>query len=173
MGQFSLFFSLFDLMLPGKLKSLLSVAGAQQERVRCLVQEPRPSLNAACRTSQFPPFNKQSWFPSSSTASEQSKHLTSNMALSSLHATEDPDTGSAELDICTFQINIKHEVVPSLVCSFFFSLGLTYCFFGMYLSWFYCRGMCRYLFFCLCRCWAAGHFCAGAAAAGAWELPGV
>lgn len=52
------------------------------------------------------------------------------MAVSFLHATEDPDAGSAELDICTFEINIKHEVIPSIVSSFFFSLGLIYCFFG-------------------------------------------
>lgn len=52
------------------------------------------------------------------------------MAVSSLHATEDPDAGSAELDLCTFEINLKHEVIPSIVCSFFFSLGLVYCFFG-------------------------------------------
>lgn len=67
------------------------------------------------------------------------------MEVSSFHATEDPDTSSAELDICTFEMNIKHEVIPSVVCSFFFSLGLIYCFFGTYSSRFYCQSTCRYL----------------------------
>lgn len=54
------------------------------------------------------------------------------MAVSSLYATEEPEAGLAEVDICTLEINIKYEVIPSIVCSVFFSLGFIYCFFGMY-----------------------------------------
>ncbi|XP_041802346.1 transmembrane protein 198-like [Chelmon rostratus] len=52
------------------------------------------------------------------------------MALSSLYVTEDPGAGLAEEDICTLEINIKYEVIPSTVCSVCFSFGLIYCFFG-------------------------------------------
>lgn len=104
----------------------------------------RKPLGASFR-SLVPPWTPhagRSSFPRSlnkadSHPAQQSKCLLSNMAVSPLHATEDPDAGSTELDICTFEINIKHEVIPSIVCSFFFSLGLIYCFLGMYTCWFY------------------------------------
>lgn len=49
-------------VLPGRLKAFLSVAGAQQETVwyTFLVQEPHPSLDTTCRTFQFPLFIEQS-----------------------------------------------------------------------------------------------------------------
>lgn len=50
------------------------------------------------------------------------------MAVTSLYATEEP--GLAEVDICTLEINIKYEVIPSIVCSVCLSFGLIYCFFG-------------------------------------------
>nr|XP_046254194.1 transmembrane protein 198-like [Scatophagus argus] len=52
------------------------------------------------------------------------------MAVTSLYVTEEPGAGLAEVDICTLEINIKYEVIPSIVCSVCFSLGLTYCFIG-------------------------------------------
>ncbi|XP_070824761.1 transmembrane protein 198-like [Chaetodon trifascialis] len=47
-----------------------------------------------------------------------------------LYVTEEPGVGLAEVDICTLEINIKYEVIPSIVCSVCFSFGLIYCFFG-------------------------------------------
>lgn len=38
--------------------------------------------------------------------------------------------GLAEVDICTLEINIKYEVIPSIVCSVCLSFGLIYSFFG-------------------------------------------
>ena len=52
------------------------------------------------------------------------------MAVSSLSVTAEPEVGSAEVDICELEININYEVIPSIVCSVFFSLGLIYCFLG-------------------------------------------
>lgn len=52
------------------------------------------------------------------------------MAAGSVYVTGEP--GLAELDICMLKANMKYEVIPSIVCSVFFSLGLIYCFFGMY-----------------------------------------
>ncbi|XP_070766987.1 transmembrane protein 198-like [Enoplosus armatus] len=52
------------------------------------------------------------------------------MAVTSLYATEEPGAGLAEVDICTLEINIKYEVIPSIVCSVCLSFGLIYCFFG-------------------------------------------
>ncbi|TMS15803.1 Transmembrane protein 198 [Larimichthys crocea] len=52
------------------------------------------------------------------------------MAVTSLYVTEEPGAGLAEVDICTPEINIKYEVIPSIVCSVCFSFGLIYCFFG-------------------------------------------
>ncbi|CAJ1084597.1 transmembrane protein 198-like [Xyrichtys novacula] len=52
------------------------------------------------------------------------------MAASSFNATEEPDTGLTEVDACALEVNIKHEVIPSFVCSICLSLGLIYCFFG-------------------------------------------
>ncbi|XP_020493479.1 transmembrane protein 198-like isoform X1 [Labrus bergylta] len=52
------------------------------------------------------------------------------MAVPSFNVTEEPETGLAEVDICALEINIKHEVIPSFVCSICLSLGLIYCFFG-------------------------------------------
>uniref|UniRef100_UPI0037E740F0 transmembrane protein 198-like n=1 Tax=Semicossyphus pulcher TaxID=241346 RepID=UPI0037E740F0 len=52
------------------------------------------------------------------------------MAVTSFNFTEEPEGGLAEVDICTIEINIKHEVIPSFVCSVCLSLGLIYCFFG-------------------------------------------
>ncbi|TWW57008.1 Transmembrane protein 198 [Takifugu flavidus] len=52
------------------------------------------------------------------------------MAASSLYITAEPGAGSAEVDTCTLEINSKYEVVTSIVCSAFFSLGFIYCFFG-------------------------------------------
>lgn len=54
------------------------------------------------------------------------------MAASSLYITAEPGAGSAEVDTCTLEINSKYEVVTSIVCSAFFSLGFIYCFFGTY-----------------------------------------
>lgn len=53
------------------------------------------------------------------------------MAASSLYITAEPGAGS-EVDTCTLEINSKYEVVTSIVCSAFFSLGFIYCFFGKY-----------------------------------------
>lgn len=52
------------------------------------------------------------------------------MAVTSLYATEEPGVGLAEVDICTLEINIKYEVMPSIVCSVCLSFGLIYSFFG-------------------------------------------
>lgn len=52
------------------------------------------------------------------------------MAVTSFNATEEPEEGLAEVDICALEINMKHEVLPSFVCSVCLSLGLIYCFFG-------------------------------------------
>ncbi|KAG8002462.1 hypothetical protein GBF38_014884 [Nibea albiflora] len=52
------------------------------------------------------------------------------MAVTSLYVTEEPGAGLAEVDICTPEINIEYEVIPSIVCSVCFSFGLIYCFFG-------------------------------------------
>lgn len=54
------------------------------------------------------------------------------MAASSLYITAEPGVGSAEVDTCTIEINNKYEVITTIVCSAFFSLGFIYCFFGMY-----------------------------------------
>ncbi|XP_070695996.1 transmembrane protein 198-like [Pempheris klunzingeri] len=52
------------------------------------------------------------------------------MAVPSLYATEEPAAGLAEVDMCTLEINIKYEVVPSIVCSVCLSFGLIYCLLG-------------------------------------------
>uniref|UniRef100_A0A673CXP5 Transmembrane protein 198 n=1 Tax=Sphaeramia orbicularis TaxID=375764 RepID=A0A673CXP5_9TELE len=58
------------------------------------------------------------------------------MAVTSLYATEEP---GFEVDICTLEINIKYEVIPSIVCSVCLSFGLIYCFFDvMFFSGFIC-----------------------------------
>nr|XP_057907836.1 transmembrane protein 198-like [Doryrhamphus excisus] len=49
------------------------------------------------------------------------------MAVTSLNVTEEP---VAEADICIFEINSSHDVIPSIVCSICLSFGLIYCFFG-------------------------------------------
>ncbi|XP_054654863.1 transmembrane protein 198-like isoform X2 [Dunckerocampus dactyliophorus] len=49
------------------------------------------------------------------------------MAVTSLNVTEEP---VAEVDICMFEIDSSHEVIPSIVCSVCLSFGLIYCFFG-------------------------------------------
>ncbi|XP_018542889.1 transmembrane protein 198 [Lates calcarifer] len=43
---------------------------------------------------------------------------------------EEPGANLAEADICTLEINMKYEVIPSVVCSVCLSFGLIYCFFG-------------------------------------------
>lgn len=50
------------------------------------------------------------------------------MAVTSLYVTEEP--GLAEVDICTLEINIKYDVIPTVVCSVCLSFGLIYTFFG-------------------------------------------
>ncbi|KAA8591346.1 transmembrane protein 198 [Etheostoma spectabile] len=54
------------------------------------------------------------------------------MAVPSLFysVTEEPGAGLAEVDICTLEINIKYEVIPSIACSVCISFGLIYTFFG-------------------------------------------
>ncbi|XP_028439187.1 transmembrane protein 198-like [Perca flavescens] len=54
------------------------------------------------------------------------------MAVTSLFysVTEEPSAGLADVDICTLEINIKYEVIPSIVCSVCISFGLIYTFFG-------------------------------------------
>lgn len=52
------------------------------------------------------------------------------MAVTSLYVTDDPGADLAEVDICTLEININYEVIPSIVCTACFSFGLIYCFFG-------------------------------------------
>ncbi|XP_059189346.1 transmembrane protein 198-like [Centropristis striata] len=52
------------------------------------------------------------------------------MAATSLYVTEEPGSGLAEVDMCTLEINIKYEVIPSIVCSVCLSFGLIYTFFG-------------------------------------------
>lgn len=50
------------------------------------------------------------------------------MAVTSLY--EEPQAGLAEVDMCTLEINIKYEIIPSIVCSVCLSFGLIYTFFG-------------------------------------------
>ncbi|XP_022062056.1 transmembrane protein 198-like [Acanthochromis polyacanthus] len=52
------------------------------------------------------------------------------MAMTSLYVTEEPGAGLTEVDICTLEINMNYEVIPSIVCSVCLSFGLIYCFFG-------------------------------------------
>ncbi|XP_074500672.1 transmembrane protein 198-like [Sebastes fasciatus] len=52
------------------------------------------------------------------------------MDVTSLYVTEEPGAGLAEVDICTLEINIKYEIIPSIVCSVCLSFGLIYTFFG-------------------------------------------
>ncbi|XP_045913607.1 transmembrane protein 198-like [Micropterus dolomieu] len=52
------------------------------------------------------------------------------MAVTSIYGIEEPETGLAEVDICMLEINIKYEVIPSIVCCVCLSFGLIYCFFG-------------------------------------------
>ncbi|XP_029974566.1 transmembrane protein 198-like [Salarias fasciatus] len=52
------------------------------------------------------------------------------MAVPPLYVTEEPGAGLTEVDICTFQINIKYEVIQTVVCAVCLSFGLIYCFFG-------------------------------------------
>lgn len=52
------------------------------------------------------------------------------MAVTPVYVTAEPGAGLAELDTCTLEINIKYEVISSIVCSACFSFGLIYCFFG-------------------------------------------
>ncbi|XP_017274651.1 transmembrane protein 198 [Kryptolebias marmoratus] len=52
------------------------------------------------------------------------------MAVSSLYVTEEPGAGLTEVDICTFEINLRYEAISSIVCSVCLSFGLIYCFFG-------------------------------------------
>lgn len=50
--------------------------------------------------------------------------------MTSLYVTEEPGAGLTEVDICTLEINMNYEVIPSIVCSVCLSFGLIYCFFG-------------------------------------------
>ncbi|XP_022618832.1 transmembrane protein 198-like isoform X1 [Seriola dumerili] len=52
------------------------------------------------------------------------------MEVTSVYVTEGPGVDLAEVDICTLEINMKYEVIPSIVCSVCLSFGLIYCFFG-------------------------------------------
>ncbi|XP_040049162.1 transmembrane protein 198 [Gasterosteus aculeatus] len=52
------------------------------------------------------------------------------MALTSLYGTEEPGTGMVDVNICTLEINIKYEIISSLVCSVCLSFGLIFTFFG-------------------------------------------
>ncbi|XP_026222715.1 transmembrane protein 198-like [Anabas testudineus] len=54
------------------------------------------------------------------------------MAVTSVYVTEElePGAGLTEVDMCTLEINMKYEVIPSTVCSICLSFGLIYCFFG-------------------------------------------
>ncbi|XP_029362940.1 transmembrane protein 198-like [Echeneis naucrates] len=52
------------------------------------------------------------------------------MAVPSVYITEEPGANLAEVDMCTLEINMKYEVIPSVVCSVCLSFGLIYCFFG-------------------------------------------
>ncbi|CAN9515458.1 unnamed protein product [Ophioblennius macclurei] len=52
------------------------------------------------------------------------------MAAPLLYVTEEPGAGLTEVDICTFEINMKYEVIQTVVCSVCLSFGLIYCFFG-------------------------------------------
>ncbi|KAM8863007.1 transmembrane protein 198-like isoform 1-T2 [Spinachia spinachia] len=52
------------------------------------------------------------------------------MALTSLYVTEEPGAGLVEVNICTLEINIKYEIISSLVCSVCLSFGLIFTFFG-------------------------------------------
>lgn len=56
------------------------------------------------------------------------------MAVTSVYVTEElePGAGLTEVDMCTLEINMKYEVIPSTVCSICLSFGLIYCFFGRY-----------------------------------------
>ncbi|KAM6924967.1 transmembrane protein 198-like [Xenentodon cancila] len=52
------------------------------------------------------------------------------MGVTSFYVTEEPGAGLTEMGICTLEINIKRDVIPSIVSSFCLSFGLIYCFFG-------------------------------------------
>ncbi|XP_029283352.1 transmembrane protein 198-like, partial [Cottoperca gobio] len=52
------------------------------------------------------------------------------MADTWLYVPEEPGAGSVEDDMCTLQINIQHEVIPSIICSTCFTAGLIYTLFG-------------------------------------------
>ncbi|XP_068997609.1 transmembrane protein 198-like [Embiotoca jacksoni] len=52
------------------------------------------------------------------------------MAVTSLYVPEESGAGLTEVDICTFGINTKYELIPSVVCSVCLSFGFIYCFFG-------------------------------------------
>ncbi|XP_035502142.1 transmembrane protein 198-like [Scophthalmus maximus] len=52
------------------------------------------------------------------------------MNVNSDYVIEEPGADFAEVDICTFDINMKYEVISSIVCSVCLSFGLIYCFLG-------------------------------------------
>ncbi|XP_037312764.2 transmembrane protein 198-like [Pungitius pungitius] len=52
------------------------------------------------------------------------------MTLTSLYVAEEPGTGLVEVNMCTLEINIKYEIISSLVCSVCLSFGLIFTFFG-------------------------------------------
>ncbi|XP_054465561.1 transmembrane protein 198-like [Anoplopoma fimbria] len=52
------------------------------------------------------------------------------MAVASIYVTQEPEAGSVEVNICMLEMNIKYEVISSVVCSVCLSFGLIYTFFG-------------------------------------------
>ncbi|XP_068188877.1 transmembrane protein 198-like [Antennarius striatus] len=52
------------------------------------------------------------------------------MSVTSFYVTEEPGADPAKVNICTFEININYEVIPTIICSVCFTLGFIYCFFG-------------------------------------------
>lgn len=49
-----------------------------------------------------------------------------------VYATERPGGDSADVDMCTLELRVKYELIPTIVCSVCLSFGLIYCFFGAY-----------------------------------------
>ncbi|KAG7216027.1 hypothetical protein INR49_003549 [Caranx melampygus] len=52
------------------------------------------------------------------------------MEVTSVYVTERPGGDSADVDMCTLELSMKYELIPTIVCSVCLSFGLIYCFFG-------------------------------------------
>ncbi|XP_026188533.1 transmembrane protein 198-like [Mastacembelus armatus] len=52
------------------------------------------------------------------------------MAVTVVYVTEEPGADLTEVDLCALKIDMKNELIPSIVCSVCLSFSLIYCFFG-------------------------------------------